>query len=500
MTEGSDSMQDSPKPSPDFRVLAEYKVSNSEVKIRITRSARDGEVMYHVEEPTLDTLLISELISLRSEITDLLPDILTDMKTEDISLSSVLRSFIDERRPWIKGDSLRRIRYFLGRDFEGYGAIDPLVKDHLIEDISCDGPGLPIFLYHRDFGSIKSNVSFRDTAELDSYIIRLAQISGKSVSVSSPILDGITKDGHRVQAVYGSEISSRGPAFTLRLFREKPFTPIDIIRSGTASPEIMSYLWLMIESLNSALIVGAPGSGKTSALNSLLTFAPVNTKIFSIEETRELNIPHDNWVAAETRENPDISMQKGIAQLELFDLVTMAMRQRPTYIVVGEVRGKETYALFQAMATGHTTYSTIHADSMESLMNRLENEPMNIPRVMITYLNIVVFINFVKQGNQTVRRITEIDELIGIGNDNREILYNRVFWYDPATDEFKFSGSSSLYNRLSEQRYFSVDELMVEVRERSNLLKELAEDPQTGISQLYELIRERSSRWATGEG
>ena len=283
MTEGSDSMQDSPKPSPDFRVLAEYKVSNSEVKIRITRSARDGEVMYHVEEPTLDTLLISELISLRSEITDLLPDILTDMKTEDISLSSVLRSFIDERRPWIKGDSLRRIRYFLGRDFEGYGAIDPLVKDHLIEDISCDGPGLPIFLYHRDFGSIKSNVSFRDTAELDSYIIRLAQISGKSVSVSSPILDGITKDGHRVQAVYGSEISSRGPAFTLRLFREKPFTPIDIIRSGTASPEIMSYLWLMIESLNSALIVGAPGSGKTSALNSLLTFAPVNTKIFSIE-------------------------------------------------------------------------------------------------------------------------------------------------------------------------------------------------------------------------
>ena len=193
-------------------------------------------------------------------------------------------------------------------------------------------------------------------------------------------------------------------------------------------------------------------------------------------------------------------MQKGIAQLELFDLVTMAMRQRPTYIVVGEVRGKETYALFQAMATGHTTYSTIHADSMESLMNRLENEPMNIPRVMITYLNIVVFINFVKQGNQTVRRITEIDELIGIGNDNREILYNRVFWYDPATDEFKFSGSSSLYNRLSEQRYFSVDELMVEVRERSNLLKELAEDPQTGISQLYELIRERSSRWATGEG
>ena len=500
MTEESESLPDSSKPGPDFQVLAEYRVSNSEVKIRITRSARDGEVMYHVEEPPLDTLLISELISLRSEITDLLPDILTDMKTEDISLSSVLRSFIDERRPWIKGDSLTRIRYFLGRDFEGYGAIDPLVKDRLIEDVSCDGPGLPIFLYHRDFGSIKSNISFRDTAELDSYIIRLAQISGKSVSVSSPILDGITKDGHRVQAVYGSEISSRGPAFTLRLFREKPFSPIDIIRSGTASPEIMSYLWLMIESLNSALIVGAPGSGKTSTLNSLLTFAPANTKIFSIEETRELNIPHDNWVAAETRENPDISMQKGIAQLELFDLVTMAMRQRPTYIVVGEVRGKETYALFQAMATGHTTYSTIHADSMESLMNRLENEPMNIPRVMITYLNIVVFINFVKQGNQTVRRITEIDELIGIGDNNREILYNRVFWYDPATDHFEFSGSSSLYDRLSEQRFFSVAELMAEVKERSNLLAELAENPQTGLSQLYELIRERYARWVTGEG
>ena len=335
----------------NFELMQEYSISEGTATVQIIKTKENAETIYVVREPYLERKELEEFFSLKSEINDLLPDILGGSTGVSFDLEKILGSFVEQRRPWLKGESFEKINYYLIRDFRGYGLIDPVVRDQKVEDISCDGPEMPIFVYHKDFGSVKTNLSFPSAENLDSYIIRLAQISGKSVSINSPILDSITKDGHRVQAVYGSEISSRGPVFTLRLFRERPFTPVDLIRSRTASPELMTYLWFMTEGLNSALIVGAPGAGKTSTLNSILLFAPANTKVFSIEETRELNIPHENWVAAETRGKNGIESQSGVERLDMFDLVSMAMRQRPTYIVVGEVRGRETYALFQAIAT-----------------------------------------------------------------------------------------------------------------------------------------------------
>ena len=234
-------------------------------------------------------------------------------------------------------------------------------------------------------------------------------------------------------------------------------------------------------------------------MNSILLFAPANTKIFSIEETRELKIPHENWVAAETRGKNTIEGQKGVERLNMYDLVSMAMRQRPTYIVVGEVRGKETYALFQAMATGHTTYSTIHADSMESLLNRLENEPMNIPRVLVSYLNIVIFINFVRLQGQMVRRVTEVDEIIGIDGKTDEILYNRVFRYDPTNDTFHYAGSSKLYDRIAERRGVTHSSLLEEVRRRSALLSNLSQRTETDISEVAAEIKKKQWEWVRGE-
>lgn len=480
-------------------VLQEYSLNLDYAKAQITRISENSEIIYRVVEPTLTSKETQEFFAIKSEINDLLPDILGQMTGNTLDLEFIIGSFVHQRRPWLKGERYDKLLYYLIRDFRGYGVIDPLVRDQDIEDISCDGPEMPIFIYHKEYGSIKTTVSFQTSEALDSFIIRLAQISGKSVSINSPILDSITKDGHRVQAVYGSEVSSRGPVFTLRLFRERPFTPVDLIRSGTASPELMTYLWFMIEGLNSALIVGAPGAGKTSTLNSALIFAPGNTKIFSIEETRELNIPHENWVAAETRRKNAVSSQKGVEKLDTFDLVTMAMRQRPTYIVVGEVRGKETYALFQAMATGHTTYATIHADSMESLLNRLENEPMNIPRVLVSYLNIVIFINFVRLKGKMVRRITEVDEIVGIDGKSNEILYNRVFRYNPESDDYIFAGSSRLYDRIMEQRSFNRTEFAKEIDARSAMLREMVESGTTDNEDIAEKIRMRQWKWIRGD-
>lgn len=482
----------------EFDVLQEYAVNSEAARIVIVKSRKNSEVTYRVAEPRLERNELDEFFALKEEIGDFLPDMLGASNEKEFDLERILVSFLSRRRPWIKGASFNRVNYYLIRDFKGYGIIDAIVRDENVEDISCDGPEMPIFVYHKEYGSIRTNISFPTTENLDSYIIRLAQISGKSISINSPILDSITRDGHRVQAVYGSEISSRGPVFTLRLFRERPFTPVDIIRSGTADPELMAYLWLLVEGLNSALIVGAPGAGKTSTLNSMLLFAPNNTKIFSIEETRELNIPHENWVAAETRGKNSSAEQSGVERLDMFDLVSMAMRQRPTYIVVGEVRGKETYALFQAMATGHTTYSTIHADSMESLLNRLENEPMNIPRVLVSYLNVVIFINFIRVGGRLVRRITEVDEIVGIDGRTNEILYNRVFTYDPQTDTFRYGGFSRLYDRVAEQRNTGHDEIEGEIRLRAEMLKEMAGEKSIGNGEIAERIGLRQWQWARG--
>ncbi len=480
-------------------LLQEYSLNLDYARAEIIRTAENSEIIYRIVEPALNSKDTQEFFTLKSEINDLLPDILGQMTGNTQDLEFIIGAFVHQRRPWLKGEQYEKLLYYLTRDFRGYGIIDPLVRDQNIEDVSCDGPEMPIFVYHKEFGSIKTTTLFPNNEALDSFIIRLAQISGKSVSINSPILDSITKDGHRVQAVYGSEISSRGPVFTLRLFRERPFTPVDLIRSGTADPELMTYLWFMTEGLNSAMIVGAPGAGKTSTLNSLLLFAPGNTKIFSIEETRELNIPHDNWIAAETRRKNAVNGQKGVERLGTFDLVTMAMRQRPTYIVVGEVRGRETYALFQAMATGHTTYATIHADSMESLLNRLENEPMNIPRVLVSYLNIVIFINFVRLDGKMVRRITEVDEIVGIDGRTNEILYNRVFRYDPEKDKFNYAGSSRLYGRIMEQRSYNQAEFEKEISARSSMLKELAEAGETDNEEIARMIRVKQWKWIRGE-
>lgn len=487
------------KPKSSDQLLQEYSLNMEYARAEIVRISENSEIIYKVHEPELTSMETVEFFALKTEINDQLPDILGQTAETKFDLEFIIASYVKQRRPWLKGTTYEKILYYLIRDFRGYGLIDPMVRDQKIEDISCDGPGMPIFVYHKEFGSIKTTTSFPNSEALDSYIIRLAQISGKSVSINSPILDSITRDGHRVQAVYGSEVSSRGPVLTLRLFRERPFTPIDLIKSGTASPELMTYLWFMVEGLNSALIVGAPGAGKTSTLNSLLIFAPTNTKVFSIEETRELNIPLENWIAAETRGKNSVAGQKGVDMLETFDLVTMAMRQRPTYIVVGEVRGKETYALFQAMATGHTTYSTIHADSMESLLNRLENEPMNIPRVLVSYLNIVVFINFVRLEGKMVRRITEIDEIIGIDGKTDEILYNRVFKYNPEKDNYVYSGSSKLYDHLMDQRSFNREEFEKEVIARTSLLRELVDAGSTDNERIAKTIRLRQWKWMRGD-
>ncbi|MEM0158394.1 MAG: type II/IV secretion system ATPase subunit [Thermoplasmataceae archaeon] len=452
--------------------IVERYSSSDLAEIVIRHSQETLEPIYEVIEPELTPEERGMLTNLKSSIEGILPVLLAKANSPPANLSDSILRFIESRKIVIPAESLQKILYYIRRDYLGYGVIDPLVLDTNVEDISCDGPGIPIYVYHSKYQNMRTNVSFQDSRALDSFVIRLAQLCGKQVSVSNPILDGITPQSHRVQGIYGKDISSRGSAFTIRLFRQKPFGPIDLLNYGTADSNILAYLWIMVETLSSAMIVGPPGSGKTSTLNAILSFAASNTKIVSLEETRELNIDHPNWVPNTTRSAE--ASGSGIEEFSLFDLVRSAMRQRPTYIAVGEIRGAEAYALFQAMSTGHTTYSTIHADSMDSLINRLISEPMNIPKIMIPTLNIVMFTNFVRNGDSLERRITEIDELIEVDTEGDQILYNTVFRYDPSKRSFLMSQDSRLLEKFSKLKQVALPDAWSEFKRRSSMLGTLA--------------------------
>ncbi|MFB6197870.1 MAG: type II/IV secretion system ATPase subunit, partial [Halobacteriaceae archaeon] len=255
---------------------------------------------------------------------------------------------------------VEKLLYVLKRNFIGYERIDGIKHDINVEDISCDGYNSPVFVYHTDHEQIITNVT-HGREDLDNFVVKLAQRSGKGISKRQPQVDATLPDGSRAQLTLGSEVSDHGTNYTIRQFKDVPFTPIDLINWHTFSLEEMAFLWLCIENNKSLIFAGGTASGKTTSLNAVSLFIPSNAKIVSIEDTREVELPQRNWIASVTR--PSFSEdEKG--DIDEFDLLEAALRQRPDYIVMGEVRGEEGRTLFQVMSTGHTTYTTFHADNV----------------------------------------------------------------------------------------------------------------------------------------
>ena len=365
-----------------------------------------------------------------------------------------------------------KILYYIKRESLGYGKIDPLMKDPHIEDISCDGSGVSIFLYHRKYGSVRSNVEFKDEDELSYFVIRLAQKCGKHISIAEPMLDATMPDGSRIQMTLSTEITTKGSTFTIRKFRADPFTPPDLIALNTVSSEILAYMWLAVENRVNALIAGGTASGKTTILNALSLFIPREAKIVSIEETREINLPHPNWIPGVSRSGfGEIVADKMVGEIDMYDLMKAALRQRPEYILVGEIRGKEAYVLFQAMATGHATYSTVHADSAKSLIHRLEGKPIEIPRVMLQSLDVVSIHITTRVKGKRVRRCKQVIEIIDIDPTTKEILTNEVFKWDPIEDRFVYTGKSYVLEGIRARWDMGKEDITDEVRRRTQILE-----------------------------
>ena len=455
---------------PNVEEIEFYPVKEPYTYVRVLYNEAKSEYIYEGIEPQLTYREKEILKFLKDTLKMTLSYDWEEMTDKDRKefLEENLKALIRSRALKMNPQTEDKIQYYILRDFVGYGAIDLLIQDERVEDTSCDGVGIPIFIFHRKFESIKTSIVFDDEDELNSFVVLLGQRCGKQVSVSQPILDGTSFEGHRIQATYSKEVTTRGASFTIRRFKEKPFTHVDLLDYHSASPEMVAYLWIAVEHGESMIIAGGTASGKTATLNAIMLFIPPTAKIVSIEDTREINLPHENWIPGVTRTGAGEKGVDGKAAggVDMYDLVRAALRQRPNYIMVGEVRGQETYTMFQAMATGHTTYATMHADSVKSMVHRLENPPISCPRILLSALNNVLIQKHARVGSSVVRRIMELVEIVGFEPETNELITNTVFEWDQATDSFIYKGHSFLYDKIQEMKGLTSDEMREEVERR----------------------------------
>ena len=387
-------------------------------------------------------------------------------------LENALNKIVAENHFDLKGESKDKVFYHIFREFMGYGRIDILMHDEGIEDISCDGHGIPIFIHHVDYESIRTNIVFNTADELDSFVVKLSQMCGKQISVYEPVADGKLSDGSRLQTTLARTITKHS-TFTIRRFRTDPLTPTDLISNNTLSADMAAYFWLAIEKGASVLFCGGTATGKTTMLNALSLFLPEAYKIVSIEDTREINLPHENWIAGTTRQGfSSNENNKTGKDIDMFDLIKVALRQRPKVIIVGEVRGKEAYALFQAMTTGHQSYSTLHADNMHSLIQRLESAPISLPRSLLTSLDLVVFLKSVTVKGAPKRRTTNVTEIVKLDPEtNRLVTMTPFHWVSEIDDRFESNGGSGLFNKIKLQAGWSDEVLHQEIQNRIAILE-----------------------------
>ena len=451
---------------------------------------KSRELVYYVEEPELNdvekevlklvTLGLEEMINI---------SFINAAKNKMVVqyLEHNVQSILSELGAKVSMETYQKIMYFIYRDFIGLNEIEPLLRDYYIEDIECNGSGTPLYVVHRKFRNIKTNIIYNESEHLTVFVEKIAQKCGRYVSYAQPLLDGTLPDGSRVNATYSQDVTTRGPTFTIRKFTKDPWMPTHLIKMGTTSAETFAYLWIIVEHKLNVITIGETGAGKTTMLNSIASFVPSESRIVSIEDTRELNLSHDNWLPAVTREGFGVTNVTGekYGEVTLFDLLKESFRQNPDYVIVGEVRDKETYVLFQGMASGHSCFSTFHASSVDTLVKRLQTPPISLPSSLVESMHIVVVMTHIKEHDKNIRRLKEVDEVISV-KDNGDVEFNPSFEYQPIDDKMLMKDNLYSFEIISKIIGVSIDEMKREHKLRTVLLQKMAD---AGVSDYREFAK-----------
>lgn len=494
--------EQAPAPSPPmkplprgYKVMEKYPLYEPFAHVAIAQNPKTGEYKYILDELQLDPLE-------RSVYTRILEILLAEIESPKEEILDPRRFFADEAKKivdkyrislgWLPDVSWYKILYHAERDLVGFGQIDPLMRDPNIEDISCDGVTRPVYIWHRNYESLETNIQFQTDEELDNMVVKLVHMAGKHVSSAFPIVDASLPGKHRLAVCYRREVTPFGTAFTIRKFREDPYSIIDLINIGTFSEEMAAYFWQCLEYRTSIMVLGGTAAGKTTALNALACLIKPGSKIITIEETAELNLPHDNWVSLIARQSYGLGGDS-TGEVALFDLVKTSMRHRPDILIVGEVRGQEAYVLFQALATGHGGMCTMHAENLDSALKRLTQKPMDISPAYVPLMNIILSIqrvHLVKNNERKAyRRVMNVNEIAEFED------YRPIFKWNPSKDEqIQTLDKSMMLSSISERLGQTKKDLIAEIEKRKSILHWMREHNIRSYKDVAAIIAEYYAR------
>jgi len=472
------------------KVDVRYMVISPFVSIHIYWNPEISELVYEVEEPTLGEEDKKNLARVEQAMREMVNvNMVGGKKTPEELIDYIdktARLIVSELGLKVEEEVFDKMIYYLYRDFIGLNEIEPLMKDYFIEDIECNGVGEPIYLVHRVYRNIKTTVKYSNVDKLASFVEKLAQKTGRYISYASPMLDGSLPDGSRVNATYTKDVTSKGPTFTIRKFTKVPWTPTQLLGFNSLSPEMLAYFWVLLQYQSNLMIVGGTASGKTTLLNALAFFIPSENRVVSIEDTRELNLPRENWLPSVVRTGVS---QAGIGEVDMFTLLKGSFRQNPDYVIVGEVRGKEAAVLFQGMASGHASISTIHADSVDSLIRRLETPPINLSPMLVNGLDAVAIMTHAIVGGKETRRLREIVEIVSVQPDGTA-LTNTPFSWNPADDKFYFKKDSKIFEKIAKKVGLPLEEIQKEFEIRTKLIYALFQGKVLSYDKVQRIIND----------
>jgi flagellar protein FlaI len=479
------------KPGPNVDI--KYPLLEPFVFAHIKWNKKKKALFYEVVEPTLSKREKEMLEKIEKILTETIDIKMSAFKTKDESITYIetkFRKVLDENEIKLTPEEYLKIMYYIYRNFIGLNEIEPLMHDPYIEDIGCSGLGTPIYVVHRRFGSMETNIVYNDFEYLNNFVIKLSERCGRYISYATPLLDGTLPDGSRVQASMARDVTTKGPTFSIRKFRKNPFSPTDIINLKTASIDLMAYLWFLIEHDSSILVCGGVATGKTTFLNCLSMFIPPEDKVISIEDTREINIPHENWIPAVTRTG--FGMPEGgkrYGEISLFDLLKESFRMKPDYVIVGEVRGSEAYVMFQGISSGHPSLGTLHAGSVEDVIKRLSTPPIDLSPSLIEALDLIIIMTKAKEKGESDRRVKAVYEIQNVDAETKKVRTIKTFEWIPSSDTFKNNViQSQILRKISFETGIPYNKILKELEDRKKVLEWMVKYNVTQFDDVYSFI------------
>jgi flagellar protein FlaI len=459
-----------------------------------------GAIMYHAIQPTIDKEseeLYNQVMDKIVEVANTLP--VPDDVTEMGPVLEKLYDMVVQRGEAQKGlmaafsskiqvteEQYETIKYMLLRNRVGYGKLDPLFSDPYLEDMHCTGVG-NMMIVHKIFDMVYTNIEFTDDLTLNRYIIDMSERVERPASDSHSVVDAVMPDGSRANFIYGRDVSLEGSSFTLRKFSEVPISVTQVVNWGTLSAEVAAYLWICLENGMNLFVCGETASGKTTTLNAISTFIKPLDKVYTVENTPEVTMPHDCWqhlLTRETGKRTDVTYQ---------DLLIAALRSRPNYIIVGEIRGVEGNIAFQAMQTGHPVMSTFHAGSPKTMIQRITSPPINVPIAFVDNLNVALIQMAVAHNGRMLRRVLSVTEIERFYAPAQQMVTRQVFEWDPTKDQHNFKGMFNSYvleTKIAQMLgMLDTREIYKELDKRAKIITKLIELKIFNYFEVWEIIK-----------